>query len=205
MIERWQTIKDFLVPGMFGRFAVFNSDGARFAYLAESDPASKTPKIQLTGIPDGSILLKMDQVQEGTAKDVTQPLFLVEGKHLRHRCDYILLTNLENKDAVIFVELKSKNFTKSEVTGKFKTCVCLLDFIASISARFFNTAMSFSPDSKTVCRYVLIYVPDKPIKNMKNKPSPRICHCTPDCYFKYPANFSVQGNQRIHYKELVKI
>ena len=146
MINRWQKIRSFLIPQMFGRFAHINADNDFFAYLEESDPSSKTPKIQLTGIPENSILVKMDQVQEGEARDVTQPLFLVGGENLRHRCDYVLLTHLENKNCVFFIELKSKNFSDKEVSGKFRTSACLLDFIASISKAFYDCAISFSSD-----------------------------------------------------------
>lgn len=203
MINRWQKIRSFLIPQMFGRFAHFNADNAFFAYLEESDPSSKTPKIQLTGIPENSILVKMDQVQEGEARDVTQPLFLVGGENLRHRCDYVLLTHLENKNCVFFIELKSKNFSDKEVSGKFRTSACLLDFIASISKAFYDCAISFSSDDDIVCRYVLVYTPDKAIKDLKKLPSPRISHCSADHYFKYPA--SRRNTQRVHYTELVKI
>ena len=205
MINRWQKIRSFLVHNIFGHFAYFSVDSAFFAYLEESDPLSKTPKIQLTGIPENSILLKMDRVQEGESQDVTQPLFLVDGKHLRHRCDYILLTHLENKDTVIFFELKSKNIRHCEVTGKFKTSACLLNFIADISESFFNHNISFSPSAQIVCRYVLVYVPDKSLKFSNNMPRPRVSNCSADNYFEYPAISSGKSNLRVHYTELVKI
>lgn len=205
-MTRWQTIKSFLVPQIFGRLAYFNSDvNSFFAYLEESDPLSRTPKIQVTGIPQNSILLKIDNVREGTHSDVTQPLFLMNGKHLRHRCDYVLLTHLENKDVVIFFELKSKNFIDCEVTGKFNTSTCLLDFIASISKNSFKQPISFSPDTNTASRYVLIYVPDKPLKASKNKKKPRVGHCSADHYYKYPAISCGTNNLRVHYTDLVRI
>lgn len=205
MITHWQTIKSFLVPQMFGRFAEFNSDHAFFAYLEESDPSARTPKIQLTGIPRDSILLKIDNVQEGKATDITQPFFLANGKHLRHRCDYVLLTHLNNIDTVVFFELKSKNFKDCEVIGKFKTSACLLNFIASVSESFFSHAISFLPCPNIACRYVLIYVPDKPLKTSKNMPSPRISHCSANNYFKYPAISLGKSNLRVNYTDLVRI
>lgn len=206
MIAHWQKIRDFLVPNMFGRFGIFNVDKAYFAFLEESDSLSVTPKIQLTGIPKDSILLKVDNVQEGKAKDITQPLFLVDGKHLRHRCDYILLTHLEHKDIVIFFELKSKKIRQCEIVGKFKTSACLLEFIANVSNSFFGHSISFSPKPGMIeCRYVLIFVPDKPTKFSKSRPKPQISHCSASNFFKYPAICFGKNKLRVHYSQLVRI
>lgn len=199
MINKWQKLRDFLTPEMFGRLACINAN-TYFAYLEESDPAAKTPKIQLTGIPSNSILIKIDQ-------DATQPTFLADKLHLRHRCDYVLLTHLKGKDTIIFFELKSKNYKNGEVTGKFKTSSCLLDFLARISDVFYGHKIAFNDEVSIEKRYVLIYTPDKPTKVLKKGETPRCKHCTPGCYYRYPAIHSrcCNNNLRIHYSEVVNI
>ena len=199
MINKWQKLRDFLTPEMFGRLACINTN-TYFAYLEESDSTAKTPKIQLTGIPSNSILLKIDH-------KATQPTFLADNLHLRHRCDYVLLTHLKGKDTIIFFELKSKNYKDGEVTGKFKTSSCLLDFFAKISEIFYNHEIAFADGESIVKRYVLIYTPDKPTKVLKKGETPRCKHCTPHSYYPYPAIHSRcrNNNLRIHYSEVVNI
>ena len=199
MINKWQKLREFLTLEMFGRLACIN-DKTNFAYLEESDPAAKTPKIQLTGIPQNSILLNIDQ-------DTTQPTFLADKLHLRHRCDYVLLTHINEKDTIIFFELKSKNYKDGEITGKFRTSLCLLDFLAKISDVFYGHSITFTGSDNVECRYVLIYTPDKPTKVLKKEKKPQRKHCNPTCYYPYPAILSrcYKNNLRIHYSEVVNI
>lgn len=196
MLARWQILKEILFRDVLGDFGHLKGNNLFFAFLKEDDPSSVTPNICLLGIPENSILIHADH-------KLTQPLFLTEANGLQKRCDYILLTKVNGKDTVIFIELKSKSVRNPEVICQLTGGDCLLDFLAAVAEKFKGTRLAF--DSNTIARrYVLIYVPDKPSKVLKNKPKPREIHCKPDNYFQYPVHCS-SSPVPINWTELVKV
>ncbi|MGI6353565.1 MAG: hypothetical protein ACOX6W_00495 [Lentisphaeria bacterium] len=193
-------MKEILSPEILVNIGRCDTNNQFFAFLKEHDPRSKTPMIYIFGIPENSILIRADHQS-------TKPAFLLKDDGMRQRCDYILLTKVNDKDTVICIEMKSKSFGKLEVEKQLKGGDCLLEFLSAVAKKFKGTILDFDP-KRIARRYVLICVPDKPTKfkfnNKKPLPCPREKHCSPEDYFKYPAMYT--GNS-LHIKstDLIKV
>lgn len=198
MLESWQILKEIISPKILGKTGRYATNNQFFAFLEEHDPGSKTPNIRIFGIPGNSILIRADHKS-------TEPAFLLKDDGMRQRCDYILLTKVNDKDTVICIELKSKSFSKPEVEKQLKGGDCLLEFLSAVAEKFKEAKLDFDPE-RIARRYVLICVPDKPTKFTKNKPPPRPRenHCSPKNYFEYPA---VRTGHPLHIKctDLIKV
>lgn len=179
MLARWQILNEILIADVLGDFGHLNGNNQFFAFLKEDDHSSVTPNIYILGIPENSILIHADH-------KLTEPVYLVDDDGMRKRCDYILLTKINGKDTAICIELKSKSVSKPEVVSQLKGADCLLEFLSTVAEKFKGSKLNFTTD-KIARRYVLIFVPDRPIKFTRNMPQPRENNSKPMNFFAYPA------------------
>lgn len=113
------------------------AQGAADLVLEERD-GSNPYKIQLKGVPAGSLLLKTDDFEP-------QHHFLIKGKGLRKRADFALIDH----DRIIFIELKSGRVDKKEIERQFNGAKCVIDYCASIGKHFFNDPNFLAPAVNT--------------------------------------------------------
>jgi hypothetical protein len=126
-MTRFTPLKTLLMDNLVEPIA--QKDTRFFVRLKETGPAAKLKRVDIFDIPEGSILIKLDQVR--------QPDTLFKGSlGERRRCDYVLVTDFDNHPVMVFIELKSRAVKDSEVTRQFKGAECLLDYCNSALDRF---------------------------------------------------------------------
>jgi len=94
------------------------------------------------------------------------------------RCDYILITSRDNKKRVLFIELKSYNFSKREVDEKFMATEAILNYCSTILDKFYGEKNIMKSVEK---RFVLFY---KSRINKRNTRNGRRNYETTDSIFK---------------------
>ena len=106
--------------------------------ILEERDKSNPYKIDLKGVPSGSLLLK-------TENFVPQRRFLVNKNGLHKRADYALIAN----DKIIFIELKSGSPNTKEIERQFYGAKCAIDYCAAIGKHFLNDPNFLNPAIKS--------------------------------------------------------
>ncbi|MCL1875103.1 MAG: hypothetical protein FWF87_02440 [Synergistaceae bacterium] len=128
--------------------------GHRCFVITEEDKESKLNKIEVRGVPENSILLKMNCYKEPIAT-------FKSTKGECKRCDYVILTQYENTMHVIYIEMKSWELKKPDIICQFKGAFCFMSYSNVIAEKFHNARISSAPQE----RYVVLYA------NRNNKTS----------------------------------
>jgi hypothetical protein len=157
-----ETLQKILVPGIFGEI------NSRTAILKEHDRSAKLREVQINGVSDDSILIKIDYSQ------ANDQIFCNENGSLK-RCDYLLITKLRRKKFLLFVEMKSNKVIGTEIIQKFRASECLFDYIISILRQFHDLDFNCSEYKK---RFVLFQ--EKPLP--KRPVHPKRTGSAPDNY-----------------------
>ncbi|MDR2706580.1 MAG: hypothetical protein LBC02_12435, partial [Planctomycetaceae bacterium] len=157
-----EKLQKILVPGVFGEI------NARTAILKEDDRSAKLREVQINGVSDDSILIKIDY---SLAND---QFFNNENGSLK-RCDYLLITKLNGKKFLLFVEMKSNKIVKPEIVQKFRASECLFDYMVSVLRQFHNLDFNYDEYKK---RFVLFQ--EKPLS--KKTVHPKRTGSAPDNY-----------------------
>ena len=167
MFEKWNSFKKVLEDQCVIGFVQRNGSHELFLPLKETTPQSTLPTIQLSGLPNESILIKTDF-------DFTIPTFLNEEIpvgdkkcHLRRRCDYILLSCIDGVSTVVFFELKSGNPKHSYIVDQFLGSKCFLGYLDNVLQSFLSINVDSYCSNQVVKRFVVIYSPDKIQKELK--------------------------------------
>ena len=85
---------------------------------------------------------------------------------------------------------------------------CLLEYLEAVSRRLLAHPFTLADHSCIEHRYVVIYIPEKPVKFFKEKkmPQPRVGNNSPDNIFYYPVyTGGKQFPKILKYTDLVKI
>ncbi len=163
-----------LVDGLFG--IISEKDGRRFARLQESGMEASLKRVDICDVPDGTLILNLDKYE--------QPKSLFKGKQgERQRCDYVLITALENQPFLIFIELKSKTLKNSEIERQFKGAECVMDYCDAALDRFHGQNGLLRQCQK---RFVVFYRPH--LAKQRTRPViPSQKNDSPQRALKYPA------------------
>jgi len=109
--------------------------------------------------------------------------FLTNDRGIQKRCDYVLFTPVKQSLYILFIELKSKNLLKPEISEKFKATECFIDYCDSIAKRFFDCSIL----KGCLKRFVVFYLapsinktPTRPIKSNHSKPENPLYFANPD-------------------------
>jgi hypothetical protein len=103
--------------------------------FTENSPDAKLCKMRVRGVPEDSILLKLQLFPPPA--EVFKPAF---GK--RCRCDYILISSRNEGLWVIFIEMKSKEFDKSHIRQQFKGADCFLTYCNAVAEKFHDAKIT---------------------------------------------------------------
>ena len=112
-----------------------NDKGSHIFILTETDKCAKWQAIEIRGVPQNSILLKMhnyppsDKVFKST-------------KGERKMCDYILLTSYKGDLYFIFIEMKSQNLDNRDIVPQFMGGDCFMTYCAAIAEKFHGARIS---------------------------------------------------------------
>ncbi|MDR0611671.1 MAG: hypothetical protein LBG58_16305 [Planctomycetaceae bacterium] len=157
-----EMLQKILVPGIFGEI------NARTAILKENDRSAKLREVQINGVSDDSILIKIDY---GQAND---QIFCNENGSLK-RCDYLLITQLRRKKILLFMEMKSNKVISTEIIQKFRASECLFDYMILVLRQFHDLDFNYNEYKK---RFVLFQ--EKPLP--KRPVHPKRTGSAPDNY-----------------------
>ncbi len=172
MEESLEALRELLVDDIIGD--IIHEHGICSVRLREKGSDAKLKQVDLLGIPENSVLIKLDAYE--------QPLSLFKGrKGERKRCDYILFTVLDGKGYALFIELKSAKLKKPEYICQFKGAECVVDYCHSALQRFHNhdRLKAFSK------RFVVFYRPR--IAKLRTRSQPTIGNTSPEKALRYPA------------------
>ncbi len=163
---------------------VIVKDSRTFVRLKENGIQAKLRKVDLYDVPSDSLLLKLDSYQ--------QPLTLFDGKKgERKRCDYILITHLEERDILLFIELKSGSCKSTEIKQQFKGSQCVIDYCNSALNHFYSQNNYFDSFDK---HFVVFYKSSSISKRVTRHKSPLVKVIDRDNpsfqYSKYPNPFN---------------
>lgn len=140
-------LRDLLMDDLFGTITV--KDGRRFARLKETAGDSKLKQVDIYDLPEGSLLLKLDHIE--------QPKTLFKGKKgERQRCDYLLVTKIDTRSFLVFIEMKSSTAGDSEIVRQFKGAECIFDYCDAALNRFHDQDGFLRKFEK---RFVVFYRP----------------------------------------------
>jgi hypothetical protein len=64
--------------------------------------------------------------------------YLKDTQGIHKRCDYVIVSHVNNITYIVFVELKSEDVSNDDIRDKFKATECFIDYCESICSRLFS-------------------------------------------------------------------
>lgn len=155
---------------------VSQKNGRCFVRLRETGADARLKRVDILDIPEGSVLVKLDGVD--------QPKSLFKGKYgERQRCDYLLVTVVNNRPFLVFFEMKTRVVKDSEVARQFKGAECLVDYCNAALNRFHGQDNLLDQCEK---RFVVFYKPS--LAKQRTRPVfPGNANNSPESPLKYPS------------------
>ena len=153
--------------------AVGKKLGRNFVQLREEDAGAKLRNITIFDVSTDSVLVNLDK------SNPPNSLFK-KSKGMRKRCDYVLVTTVNQEQYLLFIELKSGKISR-DVEKQFKGAECVIDYCSATLSRFHDAENLFEGYKK---RFICFYKPS--ISKKSTRPKLRMNHSTPDKMWKYP-------------------
>ncbi|RJP25406.1 MAG: hypothetical protein C4527_17200 [Candidatus Omnitrophota bacterium] len=94
--------------------------------LQEKDMAAKLKNVEICGLVDESLILKLDRTS----------IQLFKGGHANKQCDYVIFSESQGNKCAVFVNLKSTNFQREKLILQFRGAQCLIDYFDVVLNRF---------------------------------------------------------------------
>jgi hypothetical protein len=172
-MESLEALRELLVPDILGE--IVDENGIHCARLRERSSEAKLKKVNINGVPEESILIKLDKYD--------QPVSLFnDNKGQRQRCDYVLFSVLNGEGFALFIELKSTKAKKAEFIRQFKGAECVIDYCHSALKRFHNHNQLLNNFSK---RFIVFYKPK--IAKHRTRPKRSTGNTSPEKAMMYPS------------------
>ena len=171
-MESLDALRELLVADIHGEFV--NDHGSHYARLRERAPGAKLRKVDIHGVPEDSILMKLD------GYDQPASLFK-DDKGQRQRCDYVLFTMVNGRGFALFIELKSAKVKKTEIIRQFQGAECVIDYCHAALKRFHNHDQLLNTFSK---RFIVFYKPR--VAKQRSRPKLSADNTSPQKAMKYP-------------------
>ncbi|MCG6553098.1 MAG: hypothetical protein L7F77_12300 [Candidatus Magnetominusculus sp. LBB02] len=188
MTEGFQVLKGLFNENILGN--PIRNKGRSFVDLKEKEPQAKLKNVTLLGIPDDTIVIKLDEY-------IGEVNLFKHNRGLLRRCDYVIFSKTKDKDIIVFIELKSFKPKNEEIIQKFKSSLCIVDYCKAILKHFYNDT---NPLDSFTNHFILFY------KNNLNKtptsrkqPNTPKKGCTPDNYKKK----SVNNNDEVELRSIL--
>ncbi len=103
--------------------------------LKEQGKDATLNKLTLTHLPEKTYFIKLDD------KFPAMQVFLKDKLGSCKRCDYLVLTTIEKKMVILFLELKSKRLDNSDIIAKFKASQAIVDYLLSLIKNFHSISL----------------------------------------------------------------
>ena len=112
-------------------------NGRHSLTLAENAPDAKLKAITISNVPERTILLNLQKYSALNAGSLMNRI--IKGGHGVFRCcDYLLVSESNERVDFIYIEMKSKNAERSEVTEQFRGAICFMEYCKAIAEHFFD-------------------------------------------------------------------
>lgn len=163
-----------------------SKNGRQFVILKESGADAKLKHVELYDVSQDAFLIKLDEYE--------QPKSLFKGTNGEcKRCDYVLVTNLNKKPLLIFIELKSSKIKMPHIIKQFQGAECVIDYCDSVLDRFYDYSSVLKDIEK---RFIIFYKP-RSISKRRTRISPPENNKSPDKAFKYPSPYNPSINELV--------
>ncbi|MDP8228319.1 MAG: hypothetical protein P9M15_02565 [Candidatus Electryoneaceae bacterium] len=125
--------------------------------LIEKDKSSKLPKVVVKCFQeDDAVLVRFDGKKAFS-------YHLAPGDHLKN-CDYVLVTNFDGKDYLIFIEMKSESINEEQIHMQLLSTQCFMEYADSILRLIKNTGFLKMCKKRFVVFYKGSHLPKKPTR-----------------------------------------
>jgi len=121
--------------------------------LTENDLTAGLRKLVINNVPKNTSLIALQQYSDLGLGNKMKSI-LNDAPGIFKCCDYLIITIVDNKLHLIFVEIKSEKINPSDIIKQFKGASCFIDYCNSIMEYFYNS--SPLQVSNLNPRYVLI-------------------------------------------------
>lgn len=175
-------LKELFEHDILGQISSSPVNNRRFTRLKELGIDARLKTVDLMDIPDDSVVLKMDTYQPPSTLFQGHKGNLFRGhKGENKRCDYVVITSLDSRDILLFIEIKSSHFNDNEVQQQFMGAECAIDYCNAVLKRFYKRDGYFDSFDK---RFVVFYKAGSISKTPTRIESPN--NIFPSGYLKYP-------------------
>ena len=165
--------------------------GGKTVDLVERDRQGKILySIKIKGIPNDTIVVKTDRF---TSPENIFACLRGECK----RADYIIITNTETENFIIYVEMKKGRGNESEIINQLKGSECFISYCRMIVCKFWQ-------QSRFLDQYENRFVTFRRIgisKSQTRKRSPSVLHDVPDEVLKIS---DVGNGGEVHLRKLIR-
>jgi hypothetical protein len=114
--------------------------------LEETERNAKLKEVYINHMPKNTIVIKLD------GSPGFDTLFTSDTYPVLQRCDYIILTEYDTQNYMIYIELKSDKPRYKKIIDQFKSATCFLDYLQSLVNRLGECSTGFSGfEQRFVC------------------------------------------------------
>jgi len=129
------------------------SDGRYSFSLKEADKAAKIREVTIYDVPPNTLLLSMQKYENLKLGNYLKSILKAE-LGIFMSCDFLLISETKKGLFLTFIELKSREFSNSDVKKQFKGASCFIEYCHAIIEYFLGRPMPKLSAMET--RYVLI-------------------------------------------------
>ena len=163
----------------------------------ENDPSAKLKKVMITDVPKNSILLNMDKLRDLNIGEKLKSLIKSEIGAFKI-CDYLLVSDSEQKSHLIFVEMKSESIENEQISKQFKSTRCFMKYCDAILEHFNDVKIADA--GLLVVSYVLFSL-GKPGKGPLIKPNKYRGSIKPENFVSL--KFSDSSKNDVSFKKII--
>ena len=105
--------------------------GSNMASVTLKEPQSSTSKVEIRGLPDNAIVIKVDAFK-------SPDTILTEARGQRKRSDYIIVANKNGKKYILYIEIKTTIGKEKDIIKQLKGSVCFVGYCKEIAKEFWH-------------------------------------------------------------------
>jgi hypothetical protein len=160
--------------------------------MEEDDPAAKLKRMEIRGVPKGSLLLRMQRYPE--------PRHIFKStKGECKRCDYIVLAPWKSGLYILYVEMKSSRLDNRDTIPQLRGADCFMTYCRALAERFHSAEISSCPFEK---RFILFCVKNSNKKSIVPRTASAV-HSSPENMKKFPVGNSKTGEGFAMFQDLI--
>ena len=108
-----------------------SKNGSSKASVTLIEPQSPASKVEIFGLPHNAIVIKVDAFK-------SPDTILTETRGQRKRSDYIIVANKNNKNNILYIEIKTTKGKEKDIIKQLKGSVCFVGYCKEIAKEFWH-------------------------------------------------------------------